>query len=65
MRDKPGVTGTAYIVTYSIGRFFLEYFRGDLERGSVGILSTSQFIAVFTLIIGFVMMFFRLKRKEK
>lgn len=29
MRDKPGVTGTAYIVTYSIGRFFLEYFRGD------------------------------------
>ena len=65
MRHRSGVTGAAYIVTYSIGRFFLEYFRGDLERGSVGILSTSQFIAVFTLIIGLVMMFLRLKKKEE
>lgn len=61
MGERTGVTGAAYIITYSIGRFFLEYFRGDLERGSVGILSTSQFIAVFTLIIGLVLMFIRLR----
>lgn len=65
MRGRAGVTGAAYIITYSIGRFFLEYFRGDLERGSVGVLSTSQFIAIFTLLIGFVMMFFRLRKKEE
>lgn len=64
MRDKSGVTGAAYIVTYSIGRFFLEYFRGDLERGSVGVLSTSQFIAIFTLVIGLLMMILRLRRRD-
>lgn len=41
-----------YIITYSVGRFVLEFFRGDLERGSVGALSTSQFISIFTVIIG-------------
>lgn len=30
----------------------MEFYRGDLERGSVGSLSTSQFIAIFTLIAG-------------
>lgn len=43
-----------YLIFYSIGRFVLEYFRGDMERGSIGELSTSQFIAVFTLILGIV-----------
>lgn len=38
-----------YLIFYSIGRFLLEFFRGDLARGSVGILSTSQFIGIFTL----------------
>ena len=51
----------AYVITYSVGRFFLEYFRGDLERGSVGALSTSQFIALFTVLIGVGMMLFRKK----
>ena len=58
---KSGMVGVIYIITYSVGRFFLEFFRGDLERGAVGVLSTSQFIAVFTLLIGIVMLFFRQK----
>ncbi len=41
-----------YLTFYSIGRFILEFFRGDIERGSVGILSTSQFISIFTCIAG-------------
>ena len=44
--------GGFYLIFYSVGRFILEYFRGDMARGSVGELSTSQFIAVFTLLAG-------------
>jgi len=41
-----------YLIFYSAGRFIIEFFRGDLERGSIGILSTSQFIAIFLFILG-------------
>ncbi|MCX4318482.1 MAG: prolipoprotein diacylglyceryl transferase [Lachnospiraceae bacterium] len=51
-KPKKGAVGAVYIITYSVGRFVLEFFRGDLERGSVGALSTSQFISIFTVIIG-------------
>ncbi|MGG7179083.1 prolipoprotein diacylglyceryl transferase [Clostridium paraputrificum] len=40
-----------YVILYSIGRFLVEFLRND-PRGNVGILSTSQFIAIFTLILG-------------
>ena len=40
-----------YLVFYSIGRFFLEYLRND-PRGTVDILSTSQFISLFILAAG-------------
>ena len=46
--DRPGRIGAFYLLFYSIGRFVIEFFRGDLERGQVGVLSTSQFIALFT-----------------
>ena len=45
------VTGL-YFALYSAGRFVLEFFRGDLERGNVGALSTSQFIAIFAFLFG-------------
>lgn len=44
-----------YLVFYSAGRFLIEFFRGDLERGTVGSLSTSQFIAIFLFLIGLAM----------
>lgn len=56
------VTGL-YFMLYSAGRFILEYFRGDLERGSVGVLSTSQFIAIFMFLFGAVF-FFGFGRKQ-
>ena len=39
----------AYTFLYAVARFFLEFFRGDADRGFVfgGLLSTSQFIAAF------------------
>jgi len=30
----------------------LEFYRGDLIRGNVGALSTSQFISIFTVAAG-------------
>ena len=56
------VTGL-FIMLYSAGRYVLEYFRGDLERGSVGVLSTSQFIAIFMFVFGAVF-FFGLSKKK-
>ena len=42
-----------YLIIYSIGRFLVEFLRND-PRGSVGVLSTSQFIAIFTLVLGII-----------
>ena len=53
---KLGVTTAAYLVFYSMGRFTLEFFRGDLNRGIVGVLSTSQIISIFTLGAGLVLL---------
>ena len=50
----PGQTTALYFVFYSVGRFILEFFRGDQGRGSIGALSTSQFIGIFTFIAGVV-----------
>ena len=54
-----------YLMFYSAGRFVLEYFRGDLERGSVGVLATSQFISVFTFILGVVIFVARTRLCDK
>lgn len=45
-KDRTGMTTVCYLFFYCIGRFFVEFLRGDVIRGSVGILSTSQFISV-------------------
>lgn len=48
---KDGKILGMYLMVYSVGRFLVEFLRND-PRGNVGILSTSQFIAIFTLILG-------------
>ena len=50
-----GRVSALYLIFYSIGRFGLEYLRGDLVRGSVGALSTSQFISIFILAVGIIL----------
>ena len=50
-RPMRGRTSALYLILYSIGRFVVEFLRND-DRGTVGMLSTSQFIAVFTLMVG-------------
>lgn len=49
-RENGKVLGM-YLIIYSIGRFMVEFLRND-PRGNVGLLSTSQFIAIFTLLLG-------------
>ncbi|MEG0564206.1 prolipoprotein diacylglyceryl transferase [Anaerorhabdus sp.] len=57
-----GEVASLYLVLYSIGRFIIEIFRGDLIRGSVGTLSTSQFISILVFIVGITL--FTLCRKS-
>jgi len=52
-----------YILFYSIGRFFLEFLRGDEYRGKICGISTSQLISVFLIIfIGNIL--YRKKRRN-
>jgi phosphatidylglycerol---prolipoprotein diacylglyceryl transferase len=44
-RKFAGRTFWLYMLLYSVSRFVIEFYRGD-ERGSVGPLSTSQFVSV-------------------
>ena len=47
-RTFTGQVFLLYLASYSVLRFFLEFFRGDADRGFVfhGLLSTSQFISL-------------------
>ncbi|HHU71369.1 MAG TPA: prolipoprotein diacylglyceryl transferase [Clostridiales bacterium] len=63
---KPRRQGQAigiYIIYYSIMRFVLEFFRGDAARGIALNISTSQWISILLLPIGFYM-FLRVKPKK-
>lgn len=50
---KKGRVASMYMVLYGIGRFSIEFLRNDY-RGSVGILSTSQFISIAVVTIGLI-----------
>jgi phosphatidylglycerol:prolipoprotein diacylglycerol transferase len=54
---------SSYLIYYSVGRFILEYFRGDDIRGLYWLnLSTSQYVSVFLFLTGIVWHFsFRAK----
>lgn len=52
---KPGNVGFLYVVLYSVGRFCIEFVRADY-RGSIGPLSTSQFISILVIIAGLIAM---------
>ena len=58
-KKKDGQVAACYLIFYSIGRFILEFFRGDLIRGSVGVLSTSQFISLFIGVAGILILILR------
>lgn len=53
---RGGKVGALYLMLYGAGRFVIEFFRDDY-RGSVGVLSTSQFISLIILAIGIALFF--------
>lgn len=62
-RGRPfaGRTFWLYLLLYGVSRFAIEFLRGD-ERGSVGILSTSQFISVLLVPLAIVMLILLARR---
>ena len=63
-RGKDGRLLVWYLALYGAGRFILEYFRSD-PRGSVGALSTSQFISLFIVAAALLLALRQGKRSEK
>ncbi len=62
-KDTRYKTGAMYLILYSFGRFMIEFIRGDVARGFIGVFSTSQFISLFTFAAG-IILFTLLSRKE-
>jgi len=60
---KPGKVLGYYLVAYGIERFFLEFLRGDLERGMVFGISTSQFISLILIPVGLILAFWKFEEK--
>jgi len=50
LEDKHERPLPLYLTLYALGRFIIEFFRGDLHRGIFLYLSTSQWISIFLLI---------------
>lgn len=53
-----------YAFSYSVIRFVLEFFRGDIERGGIGPISTSQLISILIFAIAIVSLIISNKRKH-
>ncbi|NUM87753.1 MAG: prolipoprotein diacylglyceryl transferase [Bdellovibrionales bacterium] len=47
--SRPGEISVAYLFSYALTRFFMEFFRGDSARGFWGSLSTSQVVSLAIL----------------
>ncbi|MNZ34340.1 Prolipoprotein diacylglyceryl transferase [compost metagenome] len=61
---KVGLVACVYLIFYSLGRFIIEFYRGDIIRGQVGLLSTSQLIALF-IVLGTSLMVFLLQSQNR
>ncbi|HKM21089.1 MAG TPA: prolipoprotein diacylglyceryl transferase [Lachnospiraceae bacterium] len=59
-----GNVSALYLLLYSIGRPIIEYFRSD-ARGTVGTLSTSQFISIFMLLFSIGFFIYNIKTQKQ
>ncbi|MCR5809384.1 MAG: prolipoprotein diacylglyceryl transferase [Clostridiales bacterium] len=50
-RHREGKALPCYLVVYAVGRFMIEFFRGDEIRGFILGLSTSQWISLLVLLV--------------
>lgn len=66
-KKTDGLIAGLYLIFYSLGRFSIEFFRGDIVRGQVGAFATSQWIALMVVLItciAFVVMLSRTQKKR-
>jgi phosphatidylglycerol:prolipoprotein diacylglycerol transferase len=61
VRKFSGEVFLGWVVGYGVLRSLIEVYRGDSDRGSVGPLSTSQFIGLVSVVAGGALLFFLLK----
>ncbi|MDE7194591.1 MAG: prolipoprotein diacylglyceryl transferase [Oscillospiraceae bacterium] len=54
-----------YIITYSVGRFILEFWRGDEYRGFLFGLSTSQIISILVFVVSAVIFVIKPKKRAE
>lgn len=54
-----------YFILYSIVRFVLEFYRGDLIRGIIFSLSTSQWISIIIFLVGIILFLYNEKLNNK
>lgn len=59
-----GISTGTYLIGYAIGRFILEFFRGDLIRGIWYGLSTSQIISIICLTVGVIVVIASISNKK-
>ena len=66
-KTRDGQIFLTYLVLYAVARFFLEFLRGDEDRGFVfnHLLSTSQFVAILALLTAAVLAFFWYGRADR
>jgi len=63
---RVGIVSAVYLMLYSVGRFTLEFFRGDRgERVAVGQLSIGQFISIPLFVLGLVILSVVLGNRKK
>jgi phosphatidylglycerol---prolipoprotein diacylglyceryl transferase len=55
-RPFAGRTFWLYMLLYAVSRFVIEFFRGDADRGTVFMFSTSQFISILLAPLAIVML---------
>ena len=63
-KPKPGRPLGIYLVAYSIMRFSIEFFRGDVGRGGFLLLSTSQWISLALLPVGLMLILMNVKQEK-
>jgi len=61
-RKWPGILLPIYLIAYAIGRFVLEFFRGDMGRGFLWVFSTSQWISLLVFPAGVLLLLWVKKR---
>lgn len=65
VRKFSGQVFVGWVLGYGIARPLIEIYRGDSDRGTVGPLSTSQFIGIVSVVAAGTLLYFLLKRRRE